>query len=151
MTPLGKGVRRIFPKRRCARKKSKPAIAGSPVGCRLRDARWLLKRSVTRDQDDGVVLVEFDIDRAHLAFGVVDLVDALLFFLDLLVALAAERGESGLDLLDLGGGHLVVVIVFGESVGGGGQGQDHGKSNSSSHAKTSGSLSDQQFTWRICH
>ena len=71
------------------------------------------RRSVAGDEDDSEVLVELDIHRAHVALGIVYLVDALLLLLDLLEPGATERGKSGLHLLELGGGNLIVVIILG--------------------------------------
>jgi len=71
-------------------------LAGPPCN----ELDWIGSRLIARDQNHGVVIVEFDIDRAHLALGVVDLVDALLLLLDGFIAAATERAEG---LLDLGG------------------------------------------------
>jgi hypothetical protein len=56
-------------------------------------------RLVARDEDHEEVLVELDVHGAHLALGIVDLVDALLFVLDALGVLAAEIGERGVTFV----------------------------------------------------
>src|SRR4029078_9504419 len=100
MAALGKGVVGIFPDEM---RKRQAGPAGSPFGCHVAAPRGAARARVlvTGDKNHGVVLVELDIDRAHRALGVVDLVDALLLLLQALVSLAAKRGQSGLDLLDL--------------------------------------------------
>jgi hypothetical protein len=53
---------------------------------------------IARNKNDREVLVELDVHRAHLALGIVDLVDALFFLLDPLGARAAvtlARSASG--------------------------------------------------------
>jgi hypothetical protein len=67
--------------------------------------------SVGGNHQDLIVLVELVIDRAHLAFGVVDFVDALILLLDLFVSRATKLGEDRFDLLDLRGGSLVIVVL----------------------------------------
>src|SRR6185312_2410340 len=79
---------------------------------------------------------ELDIDDAHLAFGIFDFVDALLLLLDRLVAAAAERAQSLLDLGHLGGGHLLIVL-FGEGKTGGAHCESKRKSHDFHHAKSS--------------
>src|SRR4249920_684079 len=73
-------------------------------------------RLIARNKNDREVLVELDVHGAHLALGIVDLVDALFLLLDALGVLAAEVGESGGHLSHLGLRYLV-VIVFGEGDG----------------------------------
>src|SRR4029453_7349270 len=95
------------------------------------------RRSVGRNHQDLVVLVELDIDRAHLAFGVVNLIDALLLLLDLFVSRATEFGEDRFDLLDLCGGKLVIVVLPGIG-GGAGQPQGEGQSGGFEHVNSFG-------------
>src|SRR4029078_13322664 len=83
---LGKGGALFF--LRLWRARRSP-FCSLPRSCAIRR----LHRSVTRDQDHSVVLVELDIDDAH-PFGIFDFLDALLLPLDRLVAAAAERAQS---------------------------------------------------------
>ena len=76
-------------------------------------------------------MTENDVHRAHLALGIVDLVDALFLLLDPLGVLAAEIGESGRHLGHVGLGHLVVVIL-GEG-GGAAEGEHEGDGKSFHH------------------
>src|SRR4029079_6847305 len=98
---LGKGGGAIFPatvarapKLVLLSAKTKTGRHEAGPSCAIRRLQGL----VTRDRDSAVCLVELDIDDAHLAFGIFDFVDALLFLLDRLVAAAAERAQSLLDL-----------------------------------------------------
>jgi hypothetical protein len=59
-------------------------------------------RLVARDKNDREVRVELDVHGAHLALGIVDLVDAFLLLLDALGVLATEIGQSGGHLGNLG-------------------------------------------------
>jgi hypothetical protein len=60
-----------------------------------------LGRLVARNEEHFDVLVELDVHGAHLALGIVDLVDALFFLFQAFIAAASELGEDCLDLLHL--------------------------------------------------
>jgi hypothetical protein len=55
-------------------------------------------RLIARNKNDREVLVELDVHGAHLALGIVDLVDALLFLLDPLGSLQPRSARAAVTL-----------------------------------------------------
>jgi hypothetical protein len=53
---------------------------------------------IARNKNDREVLVELDVHRAHLALGIVDLVDALFFLLDPLGSLQPRSARAAVTL-----------------------------------------------------